>query len=81
MAVISLFGIGAILPKVEEETERVLVEKFRLEPHLKVSFLQMQLFQGALSSLHLKSSPLDVSAVRKLQGEALSLCLRRSLRS
>ncbi len=35
MAVISLFGIGAILPKVEEETERVLVEKFRLEPHFE----------------------------------------------
>ena len=35
MAIISLYGIGALLPEVEEEAERVLREKFRLEPRFE----------------------------------------------
>jgi archaemetzincin len=35
VAVISLYGIGALLPEVEEEAERVLREKFRLEPRFE----------------------------------------------
>lgn len=35
MAVISLYGIGALLPEVEEEAEKVLREKFSLEPRFE----------------------------------------------
>jgi len=35
MAVISLYGVGAPLPEVEEETEKVLSKKFRLEPRFE----------------------------------------------
>jgi len=35
VAIISLYGIGALLPEVEEEAEKVLKEKFRLEPRFE----------------------------------------------
>ncbi len=35
MAAISLFGVGALLPQVEEEAERVVKEKFNLEPRFE----------------------------------------------